>query len=662
MKNPLRRYGIGVLAVGAIAGGAALGLPASAPAWQPATYGLHETPAQLLPANVSAADPVRVVSTALDDAGRPVVTVRTATDKDTPARYVRTAQTAENAIGVELDARVTALDVPGGTDPYRSQQWDLGKIRTGDAWRMSTGAGVTVAVIDTGVDAAHADLAGQVLPGVDLVAKTEGVSTDPNGHGTHVAGTIAALTGNGVGVGSVAPDARILPIRVLDGTGRGYTSDTATGIVYAADHGANVINMSLGGSTKVAAVSNAIAYARSKGVVVVAAAGNERASGSPTSYPGADEGVIAVAATDSADKVASYSNQGGYVDVAAPGTAIISTYPTSLGGYAVMSGTSMASPHAAAVAALLKGYHPALTPDQVERAMETSAIDLGTAGKDTDYGYGRIDAAAALAAVSTTTAPTTSATTTPATTAPAPTKTVTPSPTTTEPAPTKTVTPSPTTTEPAPTKTVTPSPTTPAPTKTVTPSPTTPTPTKTVTPKPTPKVRPTARISTTTTAPLYGSMTTTTYTVTAANKAWALQPVQVCIAEAGKAFECAATTTTDGGRVVVSRAATGSFRVYLVVTATDTSEIAASPVSAYTVRSQMTVTRPAAGTLRVTLAGAAGQSVQVQRLDRSRWVIAGTYTAEPSHALTDLTIGAQYRVVVPGTAAIAGVTSAPIRA
>src|SRR3954462_950904 len=116
MKNTLRRYGIGVLAVGAIAGGAALGLPASAPAWQPVTYGLHETPAQLLPANVSTADPVRVVSTALDQAGRPVLPGRTATDEETAAQYVRTAQTAKNAIGVELDAQVTALDVPTGTD------------------------------------------------------------------------------------------------------------------------------------------------------------------------------------------------------------------------------------------------------------------------------------------------------------------------------------------------------------------------------------------------------------------------------------------------------------------------------------------------------------------------------------------------------------------
>jgi len=160
-----------------------------------------------------------------------------------------------------------------------------------------------------------------------------------------------------------------------------------------------VINMSLGGTDGSEAVRAAITYARGKGVAVVAAAGNNRAGGSPVSYPAADAGVIAVAATDSSDAVASYSNAGGYVDVAAPGSAILSTYPTALAaaGYATMSGTSMASPHVAAVAALLLAARPGLTPDQVESALEDSAIDLGPTGRDDDFGYGRIDAAAALA-------------------------------------------------------------------------------------------------------------------------------------------------------------------------------------------------------------------------------------------------------------------------
>ncbi|AEV87601.1 peptidase [Actinoplanes sp. SE50] len=342
----------------------------------------------------SAADraPVRLVTTTLDPLGRPVITVREAS---AGSRHLEEA-------GAEVDGRVHALDATtDGTDPYRARQWDLDTMHVPAARSMSTGAGVTVAVIDTGVDGSHPDLAGQVLTGYDAIAGQAGGNTDPQGHGTHVAGTVAALTGNGIGVSSVAPGVKILPVRVLDANGNGYDSDTAKGIVWAADHGANVINMSLGGTDRSSAISDAVTYARGKGVVVVAAAGNDRAAGSPANYPGADDGVIAVAATDSGDTVAAYSNAGGYVDVAAPGSAILSTYPTALGasGYASMSGTSMATPHVAAVAALLLAAKPGLTPDQVQTALETSAADLGTAGRDDDYGYGRVDAAAALTAV-----------------------------------------------------------------------------------------------------------------------------------------------------------------------------------------------------------------------------------------------------------------------
>jgi serine protease len=639
MKNPLHRYAVGALAIGAIAGGAALCLPGSEPTWQPVTYGLTATPAQLLPPTVSTAQPVRVVSTALDQEGRPVVTVHTATDKTSAAELVEQGQQARNAVGVELDATMTAADVPAGTDPYRTQQWDLSKIRVGDAWQRATGAGVTVAVIDTGVDSSHPDLTGQVLPGIDIIAGTSGTSTDPNGHGTHVAGTIAALTGNGVGVSAVAPNATILPVRVLGANGSGYMSDAATGIIYAADHGANVINMSLGSDSKVLAVSNAIAYARSMGVVVVAAAGNARANGSPTSYPAADAGVIAVAATDSNDAVASYSNQGDYVDVAAPGSAVLSTYPTALAasGYATLYGTSMASPHVAAVAALLKSYNSALTPDQVEQAMESSAVDLGAAGKDRDYGYGRVDAAAALTAAGLgTTAPTTPVTPTPTVT-----KTVIPEPT-------KTVTPTPTKTViPEPTKTVSPTPA-----KTVTP-----TPTKTV--PPAPKVFPVVKVVTSSPSVLYGTTSTVTYTVTASGKPWAQRPVRIGIAEAGSTAFAYTDAVTDGtGKVVVSRTANGKFQFRLVVKATDTSFEAASVISIFIVRSQVAVAVPAAGTLQVTLTGAAGQTVQVQRYDRNRWVLGTTYVASgPTKTLTGLTSATRYRVVVPDTAAIIGAIS-----
>ena len=657
MKKHLRRSATTALAIGAIAGGAAITLPATITAameWHPATYNLTTTPERLLPATVSTTAPVRVVSTTLDDNGKPVIKVTTATDKAAATRAVRKAQAADNAVGVELDAVATATGIPTGSDAYRSQQWDFSKIRVADAWQKSTGEGVVVAVIDTGVDAAHPDLAGNVLSGYDAIANTAGVSSDGNGHGTHVAGTIAAVTGNGLGVSGIAPDARILPVKVLGANGSGYMSDTAEGIVWAADHGANVINMSLGSTSKVTAVSNAVAYARSKGVVVVAAAGNEREKGSPTSYPAADEGVIGVAATDSADKVAYYSNAGGYVDVAAPGSGILSTYPAALGmSYASMSGTSMASPHVAAVAALLKAAKPALSPDQVQAALQGTAVDLGPTGRDNDFGHGRIDPVAALAAVAP--AATTAPTTAPATTAPVPAAPATTAPTTTSPAPapatssaTPTPTPSKTTAVPAPT----PSKTTAMPT---------PTPSKSTT-RPVVKVRPAIKVSSSATSVVFGATSTVTYTVTAAGKPFADRPAQVGVTAPGSSVVTYTDVTTDAaGKVVFSQAATGRFQVRLVVPATDTTTAVTSPVSTFTVRATATVKSPAKGTLAVALAGSADQKVQVQRYDRGRWTTVTAFPAVQGQVTVSGLAPATYRVVVPSTPAVTGLTGATVK-
>ncbi|MGK5678063.1 S8 family peptidase [Actinoplanes sp. URMC 104] len=589
MKKHLRRYAVGALAIGAVAGGAAIALPANVTAateWQPATYNLAESADQLLPATVSAKAPVRVVTTSLDADGKPVIKVTTATTKAKAASAVKAGQTADNAVGVEIDAIATATEVPAGTDAYRSQQWDFSKISVSAAWPKSTGAGVVVAVLDTGVDAKHPDLAANLVSGYDAVADTAGVATDGNGHGTHVAGTIAAATGNGVGVSGIAPDTKIMPVRVLGADGSGYMSDTAEGIIWAADHGANVINMSLGSGSKVTAVSNAISYARSKGVVVVAAAGNERAQGSPTSYPAADAGVIGVAATDSSDKVAGYSNAGSYVDVAAPGSGILSTYPTALGGktgYATMSGTSMASPHVAAVAALLKAYNRNLTPDQVESALESSAVDLGTAGRDNDFGYGRIDAVAALGAVQTgspspAASKTTSAVPSPsASTTTSPTASPAPSRTTTSPTPT----PSKTTTSPTPTPSKT----------TISPTPT-PIPTRTTA---APKVTPTVTVTASSTSIVSGSAALISYTVTAGNAPWANKPVQVGLNATGSSKISYTGATTDAyGRVAFSVTATGNFQIRLVVPATTTSDAVTSTVTSVTVRPAATARKTTA--------------------------------------------------------------------
>nr|WP_221377751.1 S8 family serine peptidase [Actinoplanes polyasparticus] len=456
MNKQMRRYAVGAVVLGAVA----FTLPTQEPDWRPVTRNLSASPERLLPPVISTARPVRVVSTTVDRDGRPQVSARTVTDRKAATALVTEGQNAPGAVSVELDAPVTVAQV----DPYLPAQWDLARTRVDGAWPRSTGAGVTVAVVDSGVDATHPDLAGQVLPGADFITGTEGPSVDPHGHGTHVAGTIAALTGNGVGVAGMAPHARILPIRVLAANGSGYMSDVANGIAYAADHGADVINMSISSASQVAAVSNAVAYARSKGVVVVAAAGNQRAQGSPVVFPAADEGVIAVAATNPDDSVAGYSNRGGYVDVAAPGTGILSTYPGDR--YVRMNGTSMAAPHVAAVAALLEGSDRALTPERIEAALTSSAVDLGAPGRDDDFGAGLIDAAGAMAAVAP--APTTPPATPARTAEPTPTPAASSSPSTPETAEPTTAAPSPAPTTTAPSPAPTTAPTTAAPSATPT--------------------------------------------------------------------------------------------------------------------------------------------------------------------------------------------------
>ncbi|WP_250033356.1 S8 family serine peptidase [Paractinoplanes maris] len=477
----MKKLSVGAVVLAAVAGGAALTLKFDEPAWRPITHNLSASPAGLLPPVVSQTLPVRVVSTRVGRDGRPVIAARTVTDRNAAEALVAEGQQAPGAVSVELDAPVTVAQV----DPYLPAQWDLARVRVDGAWPRSTGAGVTVAVVDSGVDATHPDLTGQVLPGADFITRTEGPSVDPHGHGTHVAGTIAALTGNGEGVAGMAPQARILPVRVLGPDGSGYMSDVANGIAYAADHGADVINMSISSTWQVSAVSNAVAYARSKGVVVVAAAGNARAQGSPVSYPAADAGVVAVAATTSNDDVAGYSNRGGYVDVAAPGSDILSTFPGNR--YVRMNGTSMAAPHVAAVAALLKGADRALTPDQVEQALTTSAVDLGAPGRDDDFGAGLLDAAAALARiVPPSTAPA-------IVTTPAPAATPSPAASSSSPA-TPTDQPKPTTSSPVPSEmpTATPTPSTPA-----TPTPSTqatPTPSAPATPTPSASAKPIIRL------------------------------------------------------------------------------------------------------------------------------------------------------------------------
>jgi subtilisin family serine protease len=276
---------------------------------------------------------------------------------------------------------------------YGAYQWNLPAIETERGWALSRGSDdIVIAVLDTGVQLDHPDLKGRITEGINLVG--EGGPEDDVGHGTHVAGIIAATVNNGEGVAGLSWRGRIMPVKVLDSTGSGTTYSVAEGIIWATDHGADVINMSLGNYASAEFLHDAIRYAYDRGVVLVAASGNDNTD--QPGYPAAYPEVFAVAATDAEDGKAPYSNYGDYIDVAAPGDAIASTYPGNQ--YAALSGTSMASPHVAALAGLIKSVNPDLTNEEVMDIMRKTAVDLGEKGRDPYFGYGRIDVVRALKA------------------------------------------------------------------------------------------------------------------------------------------------------------------------------------------------------------------------------------------------------------------------
>ena len=287
-------------------------------------------------------------------------------------------------------------------DPYWSSQWGPPDIQAPQAWSITTGnSSVSIAIIDTGVDLTHPDLASQVDPfnSTSFVAYTTSPQDD-YGHGTHVAGIAAAIGNNGIGIAGLAWGVRIMALKVLDYNGSGFESDVASAITYAADHGAKVINLSLGGSAADTTLADAVSYAYGKGVTIVAAAGNSGSSA--PFYPAAYPHVIAVASVNSSNQASSFSNYGSDIALAAPGENIVSTMwagNTALcpgSTYCALAGTSMATPHVAGVAALLAGFPQFNTPDKIATALEHTALDLGSPGWDAYYGYGLVQAAAAL--------------------------------------------------------------------------------------------------------------------------------------------------------------------------------------------------------------------------------------------------------------------------
>ncbi|MEK6736440.1 MAG: S8 family serine peptidase, partial [Pseudomonadota bacterium] len=290
---------------------------------------------------------------------------------------------------VELDLIFTSsLAV---TDPSFSNSWALPKIQATTAWDIATGNGVVIAILDSGVDGNHPDLAANMVPGWNTFDGNSNTS-DVYGHGTMVAGTAAAAANNSAGSTGVSWMSSIMPIRVTDLNGYGYASSISQGLYWAADHGAKVANLSFDGLSGSSTVKSAASYMRSKGGVVVAAAGN---SGTLNNYPASDSLLVA-AATNSSDVRPSWSSYGAYVDVSAPGVSIYTTLRG--GGYGYVSGTSFSSPITAATVALMFSANNTLTPTDVDKLIQSTAVDLGDPSYDQYYGAGRVSASAAVAA------------------------------------------------------------------------------------------------------------------------------------------------------------------------------------------------------------------------------------------------------------------------
>lgn len=326
----------------------------------------------------------------------------------------RRARHRRRALGALCAAAAFTLlpAVPARADAIRDQQWGLQAMHTDEAWRTTRGRGITVAVVDTGVDGSLPDLAGQVLPGKDMIGfgARRGDRSWAR-HGTAMAGIIAGRghgAGRGDGVLGVAPEAKILPVRVIleaSDPARAEARESrgaalADGIRWAADHGADVINLSLGDDSESAhpeaGEDAAIQYALKKGAVVVASSGNGGEKGDHVSYPAAYPGVIAVAAVDRYGTHAAFSTRRWYTTVSAPGVDIVVPAPDRQ--YYVEWGTSAAAAFVSGAVALVRSAHPGLTPAQIKRLLADTARGASGPGHDDARGYGIVDPAAALEA------------------------------------------------------------------------------------------------------------------------------------------------------------------------------------------------------------------------------------------------------------------------
>ena len=312
-----------------------------------------------------------------------VVTLPAGADERVAAELLRRDPQIKSA---EIDKLIAPDQV--GNDVYYARAWHLPTIQAPSAWDTSLGAGVTIAILDSGVDGAHPDLQGKLVPGWNFFDRNANTS-DVYGHGTKVAGSAAAASNNATGVTGVAWNAKIMPVRISDTAGYAYYSTIAEGIYWAADNGAKVVNVSYAvhGSASVQTAAN---YLKTKGGLLINSAGNSGALDATL----ANNAMITVSATAIGDVRASWSSFGDYVDVSAPGAGIWTTVRG--GGYAAVSGTSFSSPITAGVVALMMSANPALKPSELENILKTTSVDLGAAGADREFGAGRINAAAAV--------------------------------------------------------------------------------------------------------------------------------------------------------------------------------------------------------------------------------------------------------------------------
>jgi subtilisin family serine protease len=352
-------------------------------------------PATYATAQVSALPPTATDDSFLSQMGWQTIEVDAAAADQVMAEL----QATQGVVEVTPDYPLQLSWTPNDPGFAAGNQWALDKIGADVAWEFSSGRSIIVAVLDSGIDPNHPDLVGRVVPGYNFIDKNTN-TTDLCGHGTHVSGIIAAETNNTVGMASVAHQAKIMPLKVIGDNCLGSYSRLMQSIIYAVDHGVRIISITSGGSYEHNGLHDAIKYARSKGVLVVVAAGN--LGNTEPFYPGSFAESFTIAGTDFNDAKYDSSSFGQQIDMSAPATGIFSTYYDRDKGstYAMMTGTSMAAPHVAGVAALILGIDPKLPLADLEKTLTSSAADLGDAGWDPIFGWGRLTAWRAVAAVS----------------------------------------------------------------------------------------------------------------------------------------------------------------------------------------------------------------------------------------------------------------------